>query len=139
LTWQGLLHYITLTSLPCFSSCFVYSPFSILFLLASFLFFFLKVSFTFCVLLKWLDIVVCSLKVDTANSFSYLPSIEFDFDEKPHVLAVDDSLIDRKVIERLLINSTCRGMKRTKKFWPFFIYYSLCSYKLCSLYVGIIC
>jgi hypothetical protein len=52
--------------------------------------------------------------------------MEFDFDEKPHVLAVDDSLIDRKVIERLLINSTCRGMKRTKKSWPFFIYYFLC-------------
>ncbi|WCJ34916.1 Two-component response regulator ARR17 [Euphorbia peplus] len=35
----------------------------------------------------------------------------FDFDdekEKPHVLAVDDSLIDRKVIERLLINSACK-------------------------------
>ncbi|XP_052305558.1 two-component response regulator ARR17 [Populus trichocarpa] len=43
-----------------------------------------------------------------ASSSSSLPSMEFDFDEKPHVLAVDDSLIDRKVIERLLINSTCR-------------------------------
>ncbi|XP_065847426.1 two-component response regulator ARR17-like [Euphorbia lathyris] len=34
----------------------------------------------------------------------------FDIDEKekPHVLAVDDSLIDRKVIERLLINSACK-------------------------------
>lgn len=71
--------------------------------------------------------MVCSLKVDMASSSSSLPSMEFDFDEKPHVLAVDDSLIDRKVIERLLINSTCRGMKRTKKSWPLFIYYSLCS------------
>ncbi|XP_061987746.1 two-component response regulator ARR17-like [Populus nigra] len=43
-----------------------------------------------------------------AISSSSLPSMEFDFDEKPHVLAVDDSLIDRKVIERLLINSTCK-------------------------------
>ncbi|XP_073262623.1 two-component response regulator ARR17-like [Populus alba] len=34
--------------------------------------------------------------------------MEFDIDEKPHVLAVDDSSIDRKVIERLLTNSTCR-------------------------------
>ncbi|KAL3565417.1 hypothetical protein D5086_033463 [Populus alba] len=43
-----------------------------------------------------------------ASSSSSLPSMEFDIDEKPHVLAVDDSLIDRKVIERLLTNSTCR-------------------------------
>lgn len=27
----------------------------------------------------------------------------------PHVLAVDDSLVDRKVIERLLKNFACRG------------------------------
>ncbi|KAL3565418.1 hypothetical protein D5086_033464 [Populus alba] len=43
-----------------------------------------------------------------ASSSSSLPSMEFDIDEKPHVLAVDDSSIDRKVIERLLTNSTCR-------------------------------
>ncbi|XP_062173268.1 two-component response regulator ARR17-like [Alnus glutinosa] len=29
-------------------------------------------------------------------------------DEKPHVLAVDDSLLDRKLIERLLTNSSCK-------------------------------
>ena len=29
--------------------------------------------------------------------------------EQPHVLAVDDSLIDRKLIEKLLINSSCKG------------------------------
>uniref|UniRef100_A0A2N9EV36 Response regulatory domain-containing protein n=1 Tax=Fagus sylvatica TaxID=28930 RepID=A0A2N9EV36_FAGSY len=28
--------------------------------------------------------------------------------EQPHVLAVDDSLIDRKLIEKLLINSSCK-------------------------------
>ncbi|KAL4620689.1 hypothetical protein ACB092_06G173400 [Castanea dentata] len=28
--------------------------------------------------------------------------------EQPHVLAVDDSLIDRKLIEQLLINSSCK-------------------------------
>jgi len=31
-------------------------------------------------------------------------------DEKPHVLAVDDSLLDRKLIERLLTNSSCKGI-----------------------------
>ena len=41
--------------------------------------------------------------------------MKFDFDEKPHILAVDDNLIDRKVIERLFINSTCKGMKRKTK------------------------
>ncbi|XP_028120351.1 two-component response regulator ARR17-like [Camellia sinensis] len=29
-------------------------------------------------------------------------------EERPHVLAVDDSLVDRKLIERLLINSACK-------------------------------
>lgn len=29
--------------------------------------------------------------------------------DQPHVLAVDDSLVDRKLIERLLKNSSCRG------------------------------
>ncbi|XP_075636027.1 two-component response regulator ARR17-like isoform X2 [Castanea sativa] len=30
-------------------------------------------------------------------------------DEKPHVLAVDDSLLDRKLIEKLLTNSSCKA------------------------------
>lgn len=29
--------------------------------------------------------------------------------EEPHVLAVDDSLIDRKLVEKLLRNSSCKG------------------------------
>ncbi|KAL6967825.1 hypothetical protein U1Q18_033635 [Sarracenia purpurea var. burkii] len=29
-------------------------------------------------------------------------------EERPHVLAVDDSLVDRKLIERLLTNSACK-------------------------------
>lgn len=37
-------------------------------------------------------------------------SMRSDFDEeKPHVLAVDDSLVDRKIIEKLLTNSSCKG------------------------------
>lgn len=30
-------------------------------------------------------------------------------DESPHVLAVDDNLVDRKLVEKLLRNSSCRG------------------------------
>ncbi|XP_057956541.1 two-component response regulator ARR17 isoform X1 [Malania oleifera] len=30
-----------------------------------------------------------------------------DEEEKPHVLAVDDSLVDRKLLEKLLTNSSC--------------------------------
>ncbi|CAK7323487.1 unnamed protein product [Dovyalis caffra] len=41
-------------------------------------------------------------------SSSFSPSMGFDFDEKPHVLAVDDNSIDRKVMEKLLINSACK-------------------------------
>ncbi|KAA8543647.1 hypothetical protein F0562_021607 [Nyssa sinensis] len=29
-------------------------------------------------------------------------------EERPHVLAVDDSLVDRKLVERLLTNSACK-------------------------------
>ncbi|GMP83878.1 hypothetical protein CsSME_00037645 [Camellia sinensis var. sinensis] len=29
-------------------------------------------------------------------------------EERPHVLAFDDSLVDRKLIERLLTNSACK-------------------------------
>lgn len=30
----------------------------------------------------------------------------------PHVLAVDDNLIDRKLVEKLLRNSSCKGTYR---------------------------
>ncbi|RXH85000.1 hypothetical protein DVH24_041768 [Malus domestica] len=38
-------------------------------------------------------------------------------DEKPHVLAVDDSLVDRKIIEKLLTNSACKGTATLKVTW----------------------
>ncbi|KAJ4834492.1 hypothetical protein Tsubulata_021015 [Turnera subulata] len=31
-----------------------------------------------------------------------------DFGDEPHVLAVDDNLIDRKLVEKLLKNSSCK-------------------------------
>ncbi|WRX11473.1 Signal transduction response regulator [Theobroma cacao] len=31
-----------------------------------------------------------------------------DFGDQPHVLAVDDNLIDRKLVEKLLKNSSCK-------------------------------
>lgn len=34
-------------------------------------------------------------------------------DDVPHVLAVDDNLIDRKLVEKLLKNSSCRGKHLT--------------------------
>lgn len=33
--------------------------------------------------------------------------------EQPHVLAVDDSIIDRKLIEKLLKNLSCKGNKHS--------------------------
>ena len=33
-----------------------------------------------------------------------------DEDERPHVLVVDDSLIDRKIMEKLFTNSACKGI-----------------------------
>ncbi|KAK9940987.1 hypothetical protein M0R45_017618 [Rubus argutus] len=37
-----------------------------------------------------------------------IPLMGLDSDLKPHVLAVDDSVLDRKIIERLLTNSSCK-------------------------------
>ncbi|KAK4750137.1 hypothetical protein SAY87_027586 [Trapa incisa] len=31
-----------------------------------------------------------------------------DGDQRPHILAVDDNLIDRKLVEKLLVNSSCK-------------------------------
>lgn len=42
----------------------------------------------------------------------------FDADEA-HVLAVDDSLVDRKVIERLLKISSFKGLPVDQKFYFF--------------------
>lgn len=39
-----------------------------------------------------------------------VPLLGLDSDLKPHVLAVDDSVLDRKIIERLLTNSSCKGI-----------------------------
>ncbi|XAR60821.1 hypothetical protein NMG60_11034341 [Bertholletia excelsa] len=42
----------------------------------------------------------------SSSSSSSMKGVESQ--EKPHVLAVDDNLVDRKLIERLLTNSACR-------------------------------
>ena len=38
-----------------------------------------------------------------------LGDLSFSFTSELHVLAVDDSIVDRKVIERLLRISACKG------------------------------
>lgn len=43
---------------------------------------------------------------DEIDGFDFSPSDN----EEVHVLAVDDSLVDRKVIERLLRISSCKGL-----------------------------
>ena len=51
-------------------------------------------------------------------------NIEFSGDSSAelHVLAVDDSLVDRKVIERLLKNSSCKGIKVLHGFTYLFVF-----------------
>jgi hypothetical protein len=44
--------------------------------------------------------------------------------EQPHVLAVDDSLIDRKLIEKLLKNSSCKGNTLTIISWVLSVFSS---------------
>ncbi|MFS7958356.1 hypothetical protein Hanom_Chr07g00677481 [Helianthus anomalus] len=36
-------------------------------------------------------------------------SAEYHEEDVPHVLAVDDNIIDRKLVEKLLKTSSCRG------------------------------
>ena len=42
-------------------------------------------------------------------------------DDVPHVLAVDDNLVDRKLVERLLKSSSCRGKKKIHILGIFFV------------------
>ena len=42
--------------------------------------------------------------------------------EQPHVLAVDDSLIDRKLIEKLLKNSSCKGNTLAIISWAYSVF-----------------
>ncbi|KAL8149388.1 two-component response regulator ARR17-like [Apium graveolens] len=43
--------------------------------------------------------------MDVSASFS---SVSNDDEQKPHVLAVDDSLVDRKIVEKLLKTFSCK-------------------------------
>ena len=62
--------------------------------------------------------MVCSLKVYMTSSFSSLPSMDFDFDEKPHVLAVDHW----KVTHQLYMQ---RYEKNKKVLASFYLLFSL--------------
>ncbi|KAB1217580.1 Two-component response regulator ARR17 [Morella rubra] len=46
--------------------------------------------------------------MDASSGGSSSPKILMESGEQPHVLAVDDNLIDRKVVEKLLKNSSCK-------------------------------
>lgn len=59
--------------------------------------------------------LICSLVVNLVSlrdlRMAAVPLLGLDSDHlKPHVLAVDDSVLDRKIIERLLTNSSCKGI-----------------------------
>ena len=43
------------------------------------------------------------------NSDSVIDLSPSDYQSEAHVLAVDDSIIDRKVIEKLLKTTSCKG------------------------------
>lgn len=50
----------------------------------------------------------------SSSSGSSMASLMENGDQLPHVLAVDDNLIDRKLIEKLLKNSSCKGNNHIK-------------------------
>lgn len=58
--------------------------------------------------------------MDASSGGSSSPKILMESGEQPHVLAVDDNLIDRKVVEKLLKNSSCKGKNSATTFFPFF-------------------
>ena len=58
-------------------------------------------------------------EMDVSGSFSSSADSNGSGQE-PHVLAVDDSLVDRKIVERLLKAFSCRGFYQTLFFFPFF-------------------
>lgn len=43
------------------------------------------------------------------GSCSSMEKVMGNYGDQPHVLAVDDNLIDRKLVEKLLKNSSCKG------------------------------
>ena len=62
------------------------------------------------------------------GSCSSMEKVIGDYGDQPHVLAVDDNLIDRKLVEKLLKNSSCKGnaspffflfnsLKQTTRIW----------------------
>lgn len=67
----------------------------------------------------WLCVVMDACGVASSSSSSSNP-------KPPHVLAVDDSIVDRKIVENLLKNSACKGTlitldtKRVNFFPPIF-------------------
>lgn len=46
--------------------------------------------------------------MDVSASFSLSNKVDHE-DQELHVLAVDDNLIDRKIVEKLLKNLSCKG------------------------------
>lgn len=45
----------------------------------------------------------------SSSSAAASMGLDFEHENVPHVLAVDDSFVDRKIIEKLLIKSACKG------------------------------
>lgn len=78
--------------------------------------------------------------MNTASAACSSMRLEVAGDEKPHVLAVDDSFVDRKIIEKLLTSSACKGtdsihiviflvsfpFKTTIYFFSFFLFWIKC-------------
>jgi hypothetical protein len=50
------------------------------------------------------------IKIIMASGSSSSSNWVMESGDIPHVLAVDDSLVDRKLVEKLLRNSSCKGI-----------------------------
>lgn len=58
--------------------------------------------------------------MDVSASFSVSNDVN-ESEQEPHVLAVDDSLVDRKIVEKLLKTFSCKGTLYTPPFFLFIV------------------
>lgn len=107
--------------------------------------FFLSPSLNYSYILNQLCIYIASKHIDSVQKLILNPDMEFvdnrklQLQQQPqpqeqhfHVLAVDDSVIDRKLLERLLRGSSCKG---SYNMYPFFFF----SFKLPSYFSVCVC
>lgn len=69
----------------------------------------LRAAFFFSSSFFLLNSLCIYMEGGNGGSCSSMEKVMGNYGDQPHVLAVDDNLIDRKLVEKLLKNSSCKG------------------------------